>query len=266
MKRFIIFCSALFLCLRAAAELPEGLTFPGDSIVQAVEPVEPAAPAHLDVTSDYVPRCLLSDSELQRRFGVDMRYVPSMSPMVTSWRNGGVWVDGGRVHAYGMAGVESGSINVGQRIGNVTLSAYAGAKKTGFYRGLSSQWLFGGRMQWHISPRLSLTLYGSYATDGYVRGMSPGLAETLSMPNFGGYLTWNISEHWGVDVGASMQTDNLGRWEARPIVAPFYRLGDTKLRIDVGGIVYEALRSRVQRNMNPTIGPPKPVILIAPRR
>lgn len=260
--RAIISAVSLAACMQLSAELPELNAVPADSAAAEIEATRPAVEPVRDVYSDYVPTCLLSDEELRRRFAFAS---PSFSPVIASWGNGGVWVSGGVAEAYGMAAVESGSLNVGQQVGNVTFNAYAGAMKTAFFRGLSTQWVFGGSAHWQFAPRLGLTVFGSYATRGYMRGMPPGLAETLSVPKFGGYLTWDFSEHWGVDVGVSAQQNNLGNWEARPMVAPYYRLGDAKLQIDVGGIVYEMLRSRPSFHGNPTMGPPKLNIPIAPR-
>lgn len=260
----ILFLAA---CLPAAAAVPEtpgvrpaeaDSAVPGANVRPAPSVVRPAR----YVYSDYVPSCLLSPAEMQRRFAFTS---PSFSPVLFSWGSGGIVAAGSATPYPGMAGVESGSLHAVQSVGNMTFTAYGRATKIGYFRGLSTQWTVGGSASWQFAPRLGLTVFGSYSTRGYVRGMSPAVAEMLSTPQFGGYLSWDITDHWGVDVGAVTQQNNLRRWETRPIVAPYYRNGSTKISVDVGGIIYEAIRSRTSGYGNPTIGPPKPVIPIAPR-
>ncbi len=262
--RKLIFSLLVSVAAYAAAETPDiPAASPDSTAATAPEPVLPGLPAAIIYGTEYVPSCLLSDDEVARRFAFD---APSYSPLITSWRSGAVWAEGGSASLPGMAGVESGTINATQRIGNIYVSAYAGATKYGYFRGLSTQWQFGGTLHWQFAPRLGITLFGSYSTSAWQPGMSPGIAEMISRPEFGGYLSWDITKRFGVDVGARARYDNMNRWQWAPIVAPYYRVGDAKISVDVGGIVYEALRSKAKWGpRNPTMGIPRPEIPIAPR-
>jgi len=267
-SRYIFFAALMATAISAAGAAPEipdispGQRDSADSTV-AVELPPPALPPIYTAPDTYVPTCLLSDEDIARRIAFS---TPHYTPVIASWQNGAIWADGSAIHFPGMAGVESATAGISQRIGRVSLSAYGTATKYGYFRGLSTQWTVGGSLQWQFAPRLGITLFGSYSTGAYRIGMAPGVAEMLAMPSFGGYLSWDITDKFGVDVGASATYNNLGRWEARPIVAPYLRTGSAKISVDVGGIMYELLRSSSSSNpRNPTVGPPKPIIPIAPR-
>lgn len=263
LMRFISFMAAAALAASARAELPQELPEAAPDSLSAPAPALPPARILSGYDDGYVPSCLTDGGATASRFSFS---APAYTPVIASWGSGGVWADAGSAHAPGMAAVESGMLGVSHSMGNVTVSGYAGAVKTAYFRGLSTQWMFGGEMQWRFAPRLSLTLFGSYATRGYRPGMAPGVAETLAVPSFGGYVSWDITDHFGVDVGASAYYNNLRQWEARPIVAPYYKAGAAKISVDVGGILYETLRSRSGGGPhNPTIAPPRPIIPIAPR-
>ena len=194
--RKLIFSLLVSVAAYAAAETPDiPAASPDSTAATAPEPVLPGLPAAIIYGTEYVPSCLLSDDEVARRFAFD---APSYSPLITSWRSGAVWAEGGSASLPGMAGVESGTINATQRIGNIYVSAYAGATKYGYFRGLSTQWQFGGTLHWQFAPRLGITLFGSYSTSAWQPGMSPGIAEMISRPEFGGYLSWDITERFGV--------------------------------------------------------------------
>ncbi|MBJ2184038.1 MAG: hypothetical protein JFR38_05925 [Muribaculaceae bacterium] len=243
--------------LSAQEHIPDIGNTPVEATDSAIAP-HPLPASYIDA-GNYVPSCLLSDEEAAARIAFS---TPSYSPVIAGWENGIVWAGGGSVSYPGMMGVESGTIGITQRIGRVYVSATAGAAKYGYFRGLSTQWTFGGSAQWQFAPRLGLTVFGSYSTRAFRPGMAPGVSEMLSQSSFGGYLSWDIAGRFGVDVGASvLQSPMSNRWEARPIVAPYYKAGNAKISIDVGGMLYEILRSRTGAGPhNPTIGPPKPIM------
>lgn len=261
--RYLSLAIALAGALGAMAEnpQPEAVAIPPSDSIAAEVPA-PALPAAV-CTTDYVPSCLLDNPEIARRFAFT---APSMSPYIAAWSSGVVWGAGGAEHYPGMMGVESATLGVTQQFGRVSITAYGSAAKYAYFRGLSTQWSFGGSMTWQFADRLSLTLFGNYSTRAYAPGMSPGIAEMISRPSFGGYMSWDITDRFGVDVGVASQRNMMNHYEVRPIVAPYYRVGDAKISVDVGGIVYEAIRSHSGWGPhNPTVAPEKPVIPIAPR-
>ena len=83
----------------------------------------------------------------------------------------------------------------------------------------------------------------------------------VHLGSFGGYIDWRFAGCWGVKVGATAQQSIFsGRHEVRPTVIPYFHLGPgADIGVDVGGILYELLRSNSHRGpVNPTVGPFKP--------
>ncbi|MCM1484464.1 MAG: hypothetical protein NC043_09015 [Muribaculaceae bacterium] len=174
------------------------------------------------------------------------------------WSSGGVIATGERVSMPGLMGVESGSIMATQTLGRLTVSAGAVAEKYGYFRGLQTVYGLQGVAMWRFNDRLSLTLFGSWYTSANFTG--PAMMPYMSTSNFGGYLSWDFAEHFGVDAGAQTQYNNYtGRWETRPIVRPYYKFSnDAKIGIDFGGLIYDAVDSHRNHRANPTVGPPVP--------
>lgn len=273
----LIIAALLAIAGRAAPSAPSDLSDPSDPSDPSapVSPTDtlalpapaPALPPIRVLDPDtYVPSCLITDEYAARRLAFS---TPRYTPVVASWRNGGVVAAASAASYPGMMAVESATLGIVQQAGNFTFTAYGGASKYGYFRGLSTQWRFGGSARWQFSQRVGVTLFGSYATGAYRLGMAPGIAETmLDMPSFGGYFSWDITDSFGIDMGAAAHRTNLSQWEVRPIFAPYYKVGDAKLSIDVGGIVYELLRGHHEgpgTRRNPSFVPPKPTIPIAPR-
>ena len=112
-----------------------------------------------------------------------------------------------------------------------------------------------------------MTLFGSYytslnnATTFRHAGITPGMMGYTAIPNFGGYVDYSIGDRWGVKVGAQAYRSSMtNRYEAQPIVIPYYRLSKhAEIGVDVGGILYQLIKSNQGKshgNMNPTIAPP----------
>ena len=99
------------------------------------------------------------------------------------------------------------------------------------------------------NERLSFRAFGSYA---------PASAYGFQMSSFGGTIGYEFNDRWGMEVGAERIYDPMrGRWDTRPIAIPYYKFNKTKIGLDVGGILYEIIRSAKFKNQggNPTIMP-----------
>lgn len=176
------------------------------------------------------------------------------------WDGASISASGQTVSLTGMGAIERGRLSLIQRVGPVTLTAYGSASHYGYFRGMQTAFGFGGSIDWRISPRWSLTLFGSYSTP--LHPLTPGMAGYMDAPNFGGYASYDINEHWGISVGAQATRSLVtNRWEAQPIVMPYYKINDkAAIQVDVGGILYNAIKdyseSRTGHRANPTIGRP----------
>ncbi len=196
---------------------------------------------------------------VSRSFTVGSRDV---SPEIVSWNGGSISASGAATLLPGMMGIESGRLNFSQSAGAVTFTAWAEAMKYGYFRGLQSGWGFGGTLGYRINDRWSVTLFGEYYSP--VHPLTPGMAESMSIPRFGGYASYNFNDHWGISVGAQASRSLFtNRWETSPIVMPYYRVNrKVSLGIDVGGILYNAVRSYIEsrdsRHEPVPMGAPRP--------
>ncbi len=178
---------------------------------------------------------------------------------VARWDGGMFYASGSRVSLPGMMGHESGALNFVQELGPLRVHAAAGADKYGYFGGLATTYSVSGDVTYTFSDVLSLTVFGSY----YSRNLFLGAAQAsyVGTATVGAYFGINFSDHWGVDVGARSVYQPWRRgWETRPIVAPYYKFDNgMKIEVDVGGILYETLKSRDSYRANPTMGPPIPM-------
>ena len=113
-----------------------------------------------------------------------------------------------------------------------------------------------GRLTYRASDRVAFNVFGSYDI-----GSSYG----MSTNSYGATMSLDMSERFGVEVGAQRYYDAMrGGWQTVPVVIPYYRFDKFKLGLDVGGIMYEILRNVVFDKRGggdfgggPTIRPPK---------
>lgn len=176
------------------------------------------------------------------------------------WKGASITVDGASASMPGLMGIESGRLTFNQDFGRFSFSAWGNVDKFGYFRGLQTSWGFGGQLSYRFNERLSMTVFGSYSSP--LNPHTVAMAPYISAPNFGGYVTYDINDHWGVHVGAQATRSLVtNRWEAQPIVMPYYKInGQAAIGVDVGGILYNVLKDYSSRKNsqygNPTIGPP----------
>lgn len=200
----------------------------------------------------------VSDSSAFQMQKIDTDITPGVA-RISSWRNGYIYAAGGIQTMPGLMAINSGSLNVEHNFGNLNVNVYGVATKYGYFNGLQTSYGFGGSLTYKFSEKVSATVFGEYHTG--VRIYNPAMAGYVNIPRFGGYIDYSFSDRFGVEVGAqgyrSMLTQRI---EAQPIVKPYFKLSNnSKIGIDVGGILYQIINSRrsnYNQPHNPTIGPP----------
>ncbi len=106
-----------------------------------------------------------------------------------------------------------------------------------------------GALIYRPTDKLSFRAFGTYA---------PTSAYGFYMNRYGGTIGYEFNNRWGVEVGAERVYDPMRRsWDIRPIAIPYYKFNKTKIGLDVGGILFEIMRSAKFKNEggNPTIMP-----------
>ena len=114
-----------------------------------------------------------------------------------------------------------------------------------------------GQLLYQASDRVYFRTFGGVGTyDNFAGRPAYG---------FGGTVGWDITERFGVEVGAQTYFNSLtGRWEVMPVMAPYYKFDRFKLQIDLGPLLQELIRGAIQKHRggarggNPTIMPDVP--------
>ena len=79
--------------------------------------------------------------------------------------------------------------------------------------------------------------------------MPPAMIGFYNVSRFGGYVDYGVSENFGVEVGAqAVQTIGTSKYKPEPIVTPYIKAGNGKVKVKVGlpvgQILYHAIRKR----------------------
>ena len=106
-----------------------------------------------------------------------------------------------------------------------------------------------GIVTYRPADRLHINVFGSY---------SPDNRYGFNRSAFGATVGYDFTDRFGMEVGAQRYYDPQRGWQTVPIVTPYYKFNKFDLGIDVGGILYEVLRSVMidKRGGSPVIMPP----------
>lgn len=184
-------------------------------------------------------------------------------PMILQWHSGGLTGGSYEAELKGLMAIRSANLLAVQRIGNVTISGGGVVNRMAWFRGLHTSFGLQGAVDWKINEHFSLHVFGQWiaGNQAWFYGSpttTPGMVGYVPYTNFGLTFDVGFNEHWGMDVGAQAYRQSYrGNLHVAPIVAPYYRFNDgQKISVDVGGILYEILRSKINKNhYNPTIAP-----------
>lgn len=176
--------------------------------------------------------------------------LPGMA-VIPLWNNAWFTATGDIQVMPGLMQIHSGTIGINQNIGNFSLYLGAVANKYGYFNGLHTQYGVSGNIHYQFSPKLSFTGFGTYyfgKPNGYP--LLPSMIGYYRNSNFGGYLSYQFNETFGVDVGAqAVQQFGTNLFRMEPIVTPTVKVGKVKIGLPVGQILHGIIRSQAeQRN------------------
>lgn len=176
--------------------------------------------------------------------------LPGMA-VIPLWNNARFTATGDIQVMPGLMQIHSGTIGINQNIGNFSLYLGAVANKYGYFNGLHTQYGVSGNIHYQFSPKLSFTGFGTYyfgKPNGYP--LLPSMIGYYRNSNFGGYLSYQFNETFGVDVGAqAVQQFGTNLFRMEPIVTPTVKVGKVKIGLPVGQILHGIIRSQAeQRN------------------
>lgn len=196
----------------------------------------------------------LSNFELSSHTETIMSDKNMVSPgvaLIPLWKNAQFVASGDIRVMPGLMQIHSGTIGINQNIGNFSLYMGAVANKYGYFNGLHTQYGVSGQLQYQISHRLSFTGFGTYyfgRPNGFP--LLPSMIGYYWTSNFGGYMSYQFNEIFGVDLGAqTVQQFGTNRYRVEPIVTPTVKVGKVRFGLPVGQILHGIIRSQAeQRN------------------
>lgn len=173
--------------------------------------------------------------------------------VVSQWRNGGLLATGERTLMPGLMQIESGSLGLMQNYGKFSLFLGGVANKYGYYNSLHTQYGVTGSVSFIFSPKLSMTGFGTHYF-----GKPPLMANGMPMPpamigyygvsSFGGYVTYQFNETFGMEVGGqAVQQFGTHKYRFQPIVTPTVKIGKVRLGFPVGEIMHGIIRTQTER-------------------
>lgn len=178
----------------------------------------------------------------------DLNFTPGQTS-IFRWNSGAILATGTMTQLPGMMNIESGTLGIYQALGNFTLNAGGIVNKYGYFNGLHTQYGLNLSINYQFSTKLSATVFGEHYFGlppgmDYGTPMSPGMIGYYVRSSYGGYLDFQIKEHWGVQTGVqTIQQVGTNKFQAEPIVTPYYRINKkVAIGLPVGQILYHILR------------------------
>ncbi|MDE6577266.1 MAG: hypothetical protein K2K58_03745 [Muribaculaceae bacterium] len=181
------------------------------------------------------------------------------------WRAGAFVASGNTLAMPGLMRIESGNIGLTQSIGNFSMYLGGEANKYGYFNSLHTQYGVTGFMEYQFNPRLSVSVFGSYYFGGtpLMRNgvvIPPSMMGYYNVSSFGGTVNYQINETFGLNVGAKYEQQfGTNRYRFSPIVTPTVKIGKVKIGLPVGEILYDYVKSEIERKRfraKPPVIPP----------
>lgn len=181
--------------------------------------------------------------------------------IITANRNHLLYGSGDQQHIVGIGANASATLGYAWLI-NPRLSVTASTtlqKTVGMMPNALTYGTLGGTLNYQINDRLSVHAFGNYNVNTYDFNQWSW--------NYGGYLDWQMSEHWGTKFGAQHTQDYTGYGRTTPIVMPYYKMENgAKIGIDFGGLIQNLIDSKHgKQDFGPGIMPSPKQFISMPR-
>lgn len=135
---------------------------------------------------------------------------------------------------------------------NFSVSIYAGGEKylfNNFYKMRNyNNFIIGGNIDYRLNSNWSVTVFGRYASNSFYYSMSAFPYITNSM--IGGMLNYNSDNHkYGLSIGSRYTYDPFSQqWRFEPIFMPNFKIGKTKVNVDLGPLLHEGVRNIIEKH------------------
>lgn len=95
-----------------------------------------------------------------------------------------------------------------------------------------------GTLIYHPGDRFRIKVFGSY---------SPDSRYNFNKSSYGATIGYDVSDRFGVEVGAQRYYELQKGWQTAPVAIPYYKFNKFKFGIDMGGLLYESIRNAVDK-------------------
>ncbi len=198
------------------------------------------------------------------------------SAVIAGWQGGAFTASGQIDNMPGLMGFASGQLGIGQEFGALTLYVGGVANKYGYFGGLHTQYGLDANASYRLSPQWSINARGCYYPGNSLPTMTGGMIAPMSIMGY--FQTtqlrltadYQFSDWLGVETGAKVERlYGTDRYEASPVVTPYFSFGSgnrkVRVGIPVGEIVYKILRKNAGgynngSNFNLRSTPPGPIL------
>lgn len=279
MKRFclVIMFHLLFAVVWVQAQeqvpdtLPGGAGLTPQDILELTRPIDPSASVlGIDDAQNSSQSALspISATDIELQPVVHSRYQtplffpvrPALGSYLPQWQGGGLYGSSGEYGDFMTGASHSATLGVYQQLGDFSVTAGLQLNKYSVYYNTSA---LSGTVTWRPSRHFGVTVFGYYSPGAFLSPVNLG-------PSFdwGGYVTLQSDGMLGIDLGAHQYYDPMSGHAVTPIVRPYLMVGGSKLGIDFGPLLQNALQKdrRDGPAFNPIPQPIKAIPQVAPRR
>ncbi len=206
----------------------------------SISPAANAATANFNFYHGFVPRP--SDYNFPRQFTLNSNYAAAA---ISTWQGGGIFATGSMNTFPGMGNIGSGGVSITQEMGRFTVTGSLTGNKYHLDNQLYNSFGVGGSISYRLNDRITFNAFGNYQHSG---GLYHSMAAMpyLARSSYGATIGIDVSDKFSLEMGAQRYYDPFShKWITAPIFIPQIDINGSKIGIDVGGIIYELLRSAV---------------------
>lgn len=153
---------------------------------------------------------------------------------LAQWQGGILTGGHGEERLYGIGAIRYAGIMASQELGRFKITGNLTVEKFNFYRNVGNE--LGGYLSgtYTFNRNISATAFGSMQNIGFM-GTS-----LIPAYQYGGFFSFTTNNNkWGLDLGAQRYFNPYTRqWTTVPIAMPYYKFGEQKLGVDLGGLIY----------------------------
>lgn len=207
----------------------------------------------------------LPKSKLNERFTVDKLNLPIYQPLILKdksplhqgeyYTNGLIhqfssndilWGSGGQNNLIGFGEINYGNVIYQKQLnGRLLIGAHLSAVTIRAPHMATNTFEGGINLSYQITDKLAFHAFGNYTF-----GETPPIMGTLyTNSSFGGYFSIEMSERFGLGLGAQRYYDpTVGNWSTAPIVVPYYKINKKiTIGMDIGGLIQELIKNAINK-------------------